>query len=112
MAKIDLSSAYRSVPIHPSCYQLMGLSWQFENDTSPTFLMDTRLCFGASKAPEIFQRLSNCITRFMKRKGFKVISYLDDYLVIDSDEGRCREAHAFLIETLQKLGFIINWKKV
>jgi hypothetical protein len=29
MAKLDLSQAYRSVPIHPECYKATGLKWNF-----------------------------------------------------------------------------------
>lgn len=46
LAKIDLQSAYRSVPIHPSNYWATGLKWQFINATSPTYLYDTKLPFG------------------------------------------------------------------
>ena len=66
MAKIDLSSAYRSVPIHPSCYQFMGLSWVFEGETTPTFMVDTRFAFGLAKAPQLFQLIGNSIVRYMK----------------------------------------------
>lgn len=43
LAKIDLSSAYRSVPSHPSNYQATGLKWQFATATSPTYMYDTKL---------------------------------------------------------------------
>ena len=32
LAKIDLSEAYRHVPIHPYCFEFTGLSWQFSGD--------------------------------------------------------------------------------
>ena len=54
LAKIDLKSAYRSVPISSSCYDLTGLHWYFKEDLSPTFLYDCRLPFGASKSCKIF----------------------------------------------------------
>ncbi|KAI8486060.1 amiloride-sensitive sodium channel [Branchiostoma belcheri] len=34
MAKIDLKSAYRSVPIHPSKYSATGLKWRFQGDSA------------------------------------------------------------------------------
>jgi hypothetical protein len=45
LAKIDLSEAYRSIPIHPSSYRLTGLQWQFNGDLDPTyfFMLDCRL---------------------------------------------------------------------
>ena len=67
LAKIDLSSAYRSFPIHPSNYQATGLKWQFANTSSPTYMYDTKLPFGAAKSPQIFQRLSSAVFRILKK---------------------------------------------
>ena len=67
VAKLDIRKAYRHVPIHPSDYQVTDLSWelrlkeQFEFEFA--YLYDTKLPFEASKAPEIFHRLSQSITR-------------------------------------------------
>lgn len=112
MAKIDLSSAYRSVPIHPSCYKFMGISWHFKGDTYPSFIVDTRLCFGASLAPGIFQRITNSVCRYMAKCGYTVLCYLDDFLVIDATKRGCERGYELLLEVLQKLGFKINWNKV
>ena len=112
MAKLDLSSAYRSVPIHPSCYEFMGLSWKFDGDCEPTYLIDTRFAFGLAKAPMLFQRIGNSIVRYMRTLGFMVVCYLDDYLVISDSEHHCKQGHDLLLETLEKLGFEINFKKV
>ena len=95
MVNIDLSGAYRSIPIHLSCYQLMGLSWIFEDDTSPTYIVDTHLPFRASKSPEIFQRISSCIARYMKRLGFTVISYLDDFFIIHNSKAACQKGYEY-----------------
>jgi len=45
IAKVDLRRAYRSVPVHPSNYQALGLKWRFQGDSEFTFLVDTRLPF-------------------------------------------------------------------
>lgn len=112
MAKVDLSAAYRSVPIHPDCYEFMGLSWLFEGDTEPTFMVDTRFAFGLAKAPQWFQRIGNSIVRFMKKQGFTVVCYLDDYLVISQCKDHCQKGYELLCDTLKKVGFDINMKKV
>lgn len=66
LVKIDLSSAYRSVPTHPTNYQATGLKWQFANASSPTYMYDTKLLFGSAKIPHIFQRLSSAVCRILK----------------------------------------------
>jgi hypothetical protein len=48
----------------------------------------------------------------MRRRGYTVISYLDDFLILESSQERCQEAHDCLLELLQRLGFEINFDKV
>ena len=67
LAKIDLGTAYRCIPIHPSYYQATGLKRQFANTSSPPYLFDTKLPFGAAKNPQIFQRLSSVVCRILKK---------------------------------------------
>ena len=47
LAKVDLKSAYRHVPLHPSNYMATGLKWTFTGSTQTTYLFDTKLPFGA-----------------------------------------------------------------
>ena len=61
LAKIDLRSAYRHVPIHPSNYPTTGVAWQFRGDNTLTYLYDCKLPFGAAKSREIFHRLTQVI---------------------------------------------------
>jgi hypothetical protein len=112
VAKIDLSSAYRVVPIHPDCYALTGLSWKFQNDDKITFLYDCRLPFGGSRSCRIFQALSYVVVRIMNGSGFDCIAYIDDYMVVGSSEYECTRAFDYLIELVEELGFIVNWNKV
>ena len=83
--KIDLRHEYRSVPIHPDDYQHCGSKWAFQSGEH-TYMMDTRLCFGATKAPKIFQRITSSVTRMMQRRGFTSFVYLDDWfqLLVES----------------------------
>lgn len=93
MAKVDFSSAYRSVPIHPSNYAATGLKWTFSGNSEPTYMFDAQLPFGVSKSPQIFQRLSSAVCRILERKyGFKVIAYLDDFLIFGQTFELCRDA--------------------
>ena len=66
MAKLDLKSAYRYVGIRPSHYALAGLQWTFAGHTIPTYMVDTRLMFGASQAVGIFHRISNALVRMIQ----------------------------------------------
>ena len=113
LAKIDLRHAYRSVPIHPSNYDAMGIKWTFSGDAHPTYLVDTRLCFGGRRSPGIFHCLTQSVRRMMLRKGFPgVVVYLDDFLVVAPTKAECELAFTTLCTLLTDLGFQISPTKV
>ena len=48
----------------------------------------------------------------MARRGYTLLAYLDDFLVIDPTQLRCKVAFDTLLNLLESLGFTINWFKV
>ena len=113
LAKVDLKNAFRSVKVHPSNRDALGLKWVFAGDKEATYLIDTCMPFGARRAPSIFHRISQSIKRMMRRRGFDcIVVYLDDFLVVAKTLEECSKIQAILIDLLRKLGFQINWKKV
>lgn len=111
LAKVDLKHAYRSVGTHPNSWKVTGMSWHFKGSANTTFLYDKRLPFGARTSPMIFQRLTQSVCR-MARRGFTVLAYLDDFLIIEPTQQQCQIALDTLINLPQSLGFTINWSKV
>ena len=112
LAKIDLKHAYRSVGTHPSSWKVTGMSWLFQGTTDITFLFDKCLPFGARTSPMVFHRLTQSVYRMMARRGFTVLAYLDDFLIIEPSQQQCQIAVDTLLDLLQSLGFTINWSKV
>ena len=77
MAKVDVKSAYRQVPIHPDDRWLMGMLWE------GSLYVDTALPFGLRSAPKIFTAVADAVEWIVKQEGVQfIIHYLDDYLVI------------------------------
>jgi hypothetical protein len=113
MAKVDLSQAYRAVKIHPSDYCATGLKWKFAGDQDFTYMVDTRLPFGARKSPEIFNELSTAVREILARKWPRsCVNYLDDFLVVAETYEGCKQILAELLRILRKLGFWINYNKL
>jgi hypothetical protein len=110
MAKVDLKSAYRSVPISKESQKVTGFKWHLNGRA--TYLYDCKLPFGSKEAPGIFHHLSQAVRRMMARKGFIIVAYLDDFFICEQSKAKCFEAFSTLLQLLRKLGFYINWQKV
>ena len=78
MAKTDIDSAYRNVPIHPSDYDLLGFC------INGQFYYDKTLPFGLSSACQLFERFSSSLQWILENK-FCVppcVHILDDFLFL------------------------------
>ena len=112
MAKIDIKSAYRHIPIHPTSQRATGLKWTFSNGREAWFY-DAKLPFGARASPTVFHRISQAVKRMMARKGYTLlVAFQDDFLVIGRTYDECLEAWLALINLLLQLGFELSYKKL
>ena len=55
LAKIDITQAYRNVPVHPKDGLLLGMYW------NETVYVDAALPFGLRSAPLIFSALADAV---------------------------------------------------
>ena len=75
MAKFDIESAYRIVPVHPEDCFLLGMCWK------DNFFVDLALPFGLRSAPFIFMTITDLLTWILRHNyyvGF-IKHYLDDF---------------------------------
>ena len=101
LAKFDLSSAYRRVPVHPLDQPLLGLTWD------GTTYIDKALPFGLRSAPKTFSAVADAIAWAIMTQGTSgFIHYLDDFLLIGPPGTETTNRHlATAIETCGNLGF-------
>ena len=112
MAKVELKSAYRQVPLSQRSQSVAGLCWRFEGDNHDTYLVDTRLPFGASLSVGIFHRVTQSVCRILRRMGIEaIICFIDDFFISANNIADARRAMQLLIHTLVSLGFAISWDK-
>ena len=97
MCVVDISSAYRSVPIFPPHSDYQGMRWDFDDGQGTVFLRENHLCFGLKCAPFIFSLLSDLVVDMVKAKG------------VEPSKDKCAESQAILISVLRHLGFSISW---
>ena len=79
LAKIDIASAFRIIPVHPEDRHLLGMKWKNE------IYIDKQLPFGLRSAPILFNALADALEWILRERGISnVIHYLDDFLVFGS----------------------------
>ena len=72
MAKLNLSSAYRHVPVHPDDSHLLGFEWR-----GVTYV-DRALPFGLRSAPKVFTAVADGLAWAMACRGIRdFLHYLD-----------------------------------
>ena len=63
MAKMDVKSAFRNIPVHPDDRLLLGTQWENQ------YFVDTVLPFGLRSAPKIFNAMADALQWIVRQKG-------------------------------------------
>ena len=83
MAKEDVRWGYKNVPIHPSCWTLLGFT------LNGVDYVDTTLPFGLAIAPWVFSQLTMAIRDFIMlnnpNSSSHAFVYLDDFLLMGAN---------------------------
>ena len=104
MFKVDISRAFRHVPIDPGDLDLLGLHWG-------DYFLDFSLPFGFKHGSSIFQRLSDAIRFMMTQENHVIWNYIDDFLCV-STPSKIHGSYARLQELLAELGLTVSAKKL
>ena len=85
MAKTDVKSAFRIIPIHPADYSLLGLKWD------NMYYFDRCLAMGLSSSCAIFEAFSTALEWLSINHlgACAVLHILDDFLFIAQSKGQC-----------------------
>ncbi|KAI8499790.1 Phosphatidylinositide phosphatase SAC2 [Branchiostoma belcheri] len=105
MAKLDLKDAYFTIPVDADSRRFLTFQWQGR------FYQFQCLPFGVATAPRVFTKVLKVPVAILRRRGFRLVVYLDDILVIGRSREACREALWAAIELLSRLGFVPNLEK-
>lgn len=77
LVKLDLSNAYRIVPVHPDDQPLLGIRW------NNLCYIDRALPFGLRSAPKIFNSVADSLAWALRCEGIPfLLHYLDDFLLL------------------------------
>lgn len=109
MAKVDLKSAFRMIPVRPEDWELLGMYWNGQ------FYYDTCLPFGLRSAPYLFNQYADALAWILQNNhGLHwLIHYLDDYFLAGPPgSSSCADHLQSFLETCDKLGVPIAMDKV
>eukprot|EP00731_Ephydatia_muelleri_P012479 Em0006g1373a len=108
MAKVDIKSAYRLLPVHPEDRLLLGMEWQ------GLAYIDTTLPFGLRSAPKIFTAVADMLEWVFQKRGVKhVRHYLDDFILLGpTHNDTCQKGLDVVLETCECLGVPLALEKL
>ncbi|XP_053392697.1 uncharacterized protein LOC128555162 isoform X1 [Mercenaria mercenaria] len=107
MAKTDIQSAFRIIPVHPDDRSLLGFKW------SNQFYYDKCLPMGASSSCQIFETFSTALKWIAKNKfGIRcIVKILDDFLFIAPTFAEAQKALSSFCKMCNILGVPLNADK-
>lgn len=106
LIKIDFLQAYFHIPISTTHRRFLKVVYG-----DGRILKMTCLPFGLASAPKAFARLSNWIAQLLRNIGFRVIVYLDDFLVANFSRTKLIAQCQTALKIFKELGFVVNFQK-
>ena len=100
LAKMDVESAFRIIPVHPEDRPLLGMKW------NGLLYIDQILSFGLRSAPKIFNSVADALEWIVRARGAKLTyHYLDDFVVIGMPaSSECARSLETLLDACKELG--------
>ena len=108
MAKFDVESAYRNVPVHPSDRYLLGMKWRNQ------YYVDLALPFGLHSAPFIFNSIADVVEWILVHSYHipALLHYLDDFITAGPPESpQCAHNLAIALAVCKQLGLPLHSEK-
>ena len=97
-------------------YFAVSFHWSFQKDIrfkwKGNLYQFLCFCFGLSSAPRVFTKLKKIPIRIMQKLNVRLITFLEDILIIASTKNELIQARGTLIFLFQTLGFLINKNKL
>eukprot|EP00731_Ephydatia_muelleri_P013543 Em0007g853a len=108
MAKVDLKSAFRMVPVRVEDWDLLGMYWQ------GNYYVDTCLPFGLQSAPYLFDQFAVALHWILSSQhSVEAIHYLDDFLLVGpAGHHQCATSVRSTLSVCDTLGVPVAFDKL
>lgn len=105
LAKTDIDSTYRNVPIHPNDHELLGISWAGQ------YYFDRCLPMGCASSCAIFEEFSIALQWIAQNKSNikHMVHILDDFLFLGPAQSEiCEQSLSLFLKLCHTLGVAIK----
>ena len=108
LAKIDIQSAFRLLPVHPKDRHLLGMPW------TDGIYIETCLLFGLRSAPKLFNVMADLLAWILQKQGVsELLHYLDDFLTMGPPSSDiCQQNFDIIQRACTQLGVPLGVEKV
>ena len=108
LAKVDLKSAFRMVPVRRQDWELLGLHWDNH------YFVDTCLPFGCRSSPFLFNQFATTLHWILTNNyKLQLIHYLDDFFIVGEPQSdQCATAVRTMLRTCNNLGIPVAMEKL
>ena len=103
--KVDIKDAFTHVPMHPETLPYLAFR------SGSTLFQFVTMPFGLNTAPRVFTKVLRPIVASLRARGVRLVTYIDDILILASSREQSTEHTRWLLELLSYLGFLVNWPK-
>lgn len=100
----DLKSAYHHIEIFNDHRKFLGFSWEIDGRNQ--YYVFNVLPFGISTAGYIFTKVLREPVKFLRAKGMKIITFLDDGIGAKSCIDKAKNVSICVKQQLENLGFL------
>ena len=105
MASLDIRDAYPHIPVHRNYQKFLAFLYKGE------LFFFQALLFGLASAPYIFSRVMKHPIQLLRRKGVKILAYLDDLIIWGGSKEELSVHANLTVSILHRLGFLIHQEK-
>ena len=101
---IDLKDGFFHVPVHPTYRKYLGISWNNK------YYYWCTLPQGLSCSPYYFYKVLRPVVQYLRENLLRVNLWVDDFLLMSEKRFAC-DHKDLLLNTLEELGWIVNYEK-
>jgi hypothetical protein len=105
--KIDLSKMYNTFAMHPAHRKYVQIFWPGTGEVWEYWGAP----FGLTHLPRLMTRIMKTVARWIRRKGFRCVVYIDDFLILDQDWSKLNLFSQELQVLFFELGLAVNLQK-